>query len=318
MQHYTDPYRPSGAAVAADGKRKVIRSRWISLPRTKIRAYLQLMRPPSVITAIADILAGFAVTGLFNPMAAPWLALATVGIFGGGMVLNDLFDPKVDEEEPALPNRQATRRGTVVLSIILFAIGIGSAFSVTYFSGMLAMGIVGVLILYNRWWKRHSLLGPVSMGLSRGANFLLGASVLPAIISEIWYLALLPFTYVVAVTLLGSGVIRGTGRVRTAVAGLLMLATLGGLAALGSTIQSNLVAMLPYLALLVWRVVPPFFAAFRAPSSESIQNAVRVGILSLVVLDAAIAAAHTGIFYGAVVLAFLPMADLAGRKSVMG
>jgi len=79
----------------------------------KPRAYLQLMRPANIVTAIADILAGAAASGailliisgetdgendsyLINLL---WLVAATIGLYGGGVVFNDVFDAKLDQEE---------------------------------------------------------------------------------------------------------------------------------------------------------------------------------------------------------------------------
>ena len=64
-------------------------------------AYLRLMRPANIITAVADILLGYAVAGrvvsglgqasLISIEHLPdlgWLVLSTIGLYGGGVVLN--------------------------------------------------------------------------------------------------------------------------------------------------------------------------------------------------------------------------------------
>ena len=69
-----------------------------------IRPYLELMRPANVATALADVLAGYAVAGLGNPRALPWLLLSTACLYAGGVVLNDFFDRDVDRlERPERP-----------------------------------------------------------------------------------------------------------------------------------------------------------------------------------------------------------------------
>ena len=55
-------------------------------------------------------------------------------------------------------------------------------------------------------------------------------------------------------------------------------------------------------AALSWRVVPPFVAARRHPAPATIRAAVKRGILSLVLVDAAIAAAFAGPVFAAVIL----------------
>ena len=69
-----------------------------------LRACLQLLRPANVATALADVLAGFAIAGLGNRAALPWLLLATAALYAGGIVLNDVFDREVDRlERPERP-----------------------------------------------------------------------------------------------------------------------------------------------------------------------------------------------------------------------
>ena len=64
-----------------------------------LRGYLELLRPPNVMTAVADVLAGYAVAGLSNWAALPWLLGATACLYAGGVVLNDFFDRHLDARE---------------------------------------------------------------------------------------------------------------------------------------------------------------------------------------------------------------------------
>jgi 4-hydroxybenzoate polyprenyltransferase len=56
-------------------------------------------------------------------------------------------------------------------------------------------------------------------------------------------------------------------------------------------------------AALGWRVLPPFAAAYRTPDAVHIRAAIRTGVLSLVILDAAIGATYRGPLYGLLILA---------------
>jgi hypothetical protein len=56
-------------------------------------------------------------------------------------------------------------------------------------------------------------------------------------------------------------------------------------------------------AALSWRVVPPFVVARQHPTPGSIRNAVKRGILSLVLVNAAIAAVFAGPLFAVVILA---------------
>ena len=80
----------------------------------RLIAYLQLMRPANIITAWADILLGYAAAGAVTVginnldfVALGWLILATTGLYGGGVVFNDVFDAELDaveRPERALPS----------------------------------------------------------------------------------------------------------------------------------------------------------------------------------------------------------------------
>ena len=57
----------------------------------------------------------------------------------------------------------------------------------------------------------------------------------------------------------------------------------------------------------------PMWRAYRNPVPQHILAGVKAGVLSLIVLNAAIAAAWTGPFHGAVILALMPAASLLAR-----
>ena len=62
------------------------------------------MRPANIVTAHADILAGYAAAGATNGVHLVLLLAATTGLYGGGVVFNDVFDAKLDAmERPERP-----------------------------------------------------------------------------------------------------------------------------------------------------------------------------------------------------------------------
>ena len=72
--------------------------------------YWVLMRPANIVTAIADILDGIAIAGLafdqITDAALPrvlLLILTTIGLYGGGVVLNDFFDRETDARNARFP-----------------------------------------------------------------------------------------------------------------------------------------------------------------------------------------------------------------------
>lgn len=278
--------------------------------------HLQLMRPANVVTATADVLAGFAAAGLTNPAALPWLLLSTVGLYGGGVVLNDVFDAKLDaveRPERPIPSGRVSRRAAAALGAGLLAIGIGAAFLASLSSGGLAVLIAACVLLYDGWGKHRPIFGPVNMGACRGLNLMLGVSAAPWMLRERWYLALIPVAYIAAITAVSRGEVHGGSR-RTGLLALgLLLAVLAGLLGLTRSPAFALLPVLPFLALLAWRVLPPFWRAYREPRAECLRAAVKAGVLSLIVLDAALAAGYAGVLYGAAVLALLLLSTRLAR-----
>lgn len=77
-----------------------------ALKSSRLLGLARLARPPNIITAYADIFAGYAASSGANPAALPFLLLATTGLYGGGVVFNDVFDAQLDAtERPSGPYR---------------------------------------------------------------------------------------------------------------------------------------------------------------------------------------------------------------------
>lgn len=281
--------------------------------RGRIRAYLSLARPANVATALADVLAGAAAAGAVSGAVAAtaggagWLLLATAALYAGGVVLNDVFDAALDAEERPerpIPSGRAGRAAAAWVGAGLLVLGVLAAAVASVPSALVAAAIAGLAVLYDWRAKHHALAGPAAMGGCRGLNLLLGVSAVPAALAGLWPLALVPLAYVAAITAVSQGEVHG-GRTRT---GWLALGLLGAvlLALLGLAWRGNVWA-LPFVVLFAWRVVPPFAAAATEPTPARAGAAVRAGVLSLVVLDASLAACFAGPLYGALVLLLWPV-----------
>jgi 4-hydroxybenzoate polyprenyltransferase len=295
-----------------------------SLNFPKWRGYLELMRPANIVTAWADILVGFAASGsgiilaqLINGQTSlaslttlGWLLLATTGLYGGGIVFNDVFDAELDKKERPtrpIPSGRVSRQNATVLGSILFAIGILAASQVSYLSAAIAIFITFACLLYDSLAKHHPFFGPLNMGLCRGSNLLLGVSAVPAIVWERWYLALIPILYIAAITAISQGEVHGGKKITGVIAVLLIAIVLTAVLALGFLGEYTAIAALPFATLLAVRVLPDFVKAAREPAPETIRNAVKVGVLSLIILDATVAAGFAGLYYGLLVLILLPI-----------
>lgn len=89
------------------------------------------MRPANLVTAVADIMAGAAIAGFLSDLdGLVWLVLATLGLYGGGVVLNDVFDAHLDaveRPERPIPSGRVPLRHAALLGAGLLICGVAAA-----------------------------------------------------------------------------------------------------------------------------------------------------------------------------------------------
>lgn len=294
-----------------------------------LRAYLTLTRPANLVTAIADVLAGMAIAHYFllpHPAAAPvgWLALATVGLYGGGVVFNDVFDAELDaieRPERPIPSGVVSKSSAALWGSILLLIGITASFGMNPTAGLLAIGIAVVSLVYDKFGKHHSWLGPLNMGLCRGLNLLLGISIVPEqlgisiipeqVLPSAW-VGLVPVAYIAAITMISRGEVHGGSSGILRLAGLLYALVIGCVAAVAQW-RGQLGTALPFLLLFGYYIFPPLWQAVKEPIGRNIGLAVRAGVLSLIVMNAAWVAAFSDFWLAALVFALLPLSRLLAK-----
>lgn len=282
-----------------------------------MRAYLELLRPPNVVTAIADVLAGYAVAGRAQPQALPWLIAASICLYAGGVVLNDFFDRNVDAieraERPIPSGRISSTRAAAIGGGLLLA-GTLAALGGSRVSAGVAAAIASFVLFYDARAKRHAIAGPVCMGVCRGLNLLLGVSADVDALRTQWPLGLLSVVYIGAVTAVSRGEVHG-GRAWVATLALISLGlVLAGLTTVALRSTGGRFAALVLIAVLAYRVLPPYWRVRKDPQPTAIRRAVKAGVLSLVLLDSAIGAAYAGPVYAAIILATGLVAGLLARS----
>src|SRR4051812_40487991 len=154
-----------------------------------LRAYLQLLRPANVATALADVLAGIAIAGAVNRSAWPWLLAATACLYAGGVVLNDVFDrdlDRVERPERPIPSGRVRAERAAVLGAALLVLGTVAAAAANAAALLVAIAIAGCVLLYDVWGKRHASIAPLNMAVCRALNLLLGVAVVPAALASAW------------------------------------------------------------------------------------------------------------------------------------
>ncbi len=287
-------------------------------------AYLRLMRPANIVTAVADIMLGFAVSGWLiwqpeqawwaykwmNAEALGWLVLSTVGLYGGGVVLNDVLDYKLDQverPERPLPSGAASLSGAITLGSLLLLGGIIAANQVNIWSAMIAFAISVLVIIYDSTAKHHVFFGPLTMGSCRGANLLLGISASPEMLNEWWGMALIPLIYIAAITLISQGEVHGGNITALRLAVLMYGLVVSAILYLSFLNPYSFWMILPFLGLLSYLIFPPLLAAMQDLQAPKVFKAVKAGVLALIVLDASLSVSFAGWPYGILVLLLLPL-----------
>ena len=277
-----------------------------------LKGYLRLMRPANLPTAAADIFAGAALAGIltasFPILPLLLLVFSSVFLYAGGVVLNDVFDfslDKIERPERPIPSGLIPLKSATFFGIILLAIGIVLAFIANQLSGFLALALAGAIVLYDGYSKKNGFLGPLNMGLCRGLNLILGMSVFGELNN--WGYAIIPLVYIFAITLISRGEVHGNNKNHIIWAGILYAAVISAVVTIVMIETTNLWQTVPFVLLFAFLVYKPLIQAYHLNSPERIKKAVIAGVLSLIVLDAALAVGFSVWWYGLLLLLLFPL-----------
>jgi 4-hydroxybenzoate polyprenyltransferase len=299
--------------------------------RKNMFAWLQLLRLPNVLTAVADVMMGYLVThgNLRPPEHFLLLAAASCLLYLSGMVLNDVFDSEVDARDRPqrpIPSGRVSLRAAASVGWAMLASGVLVGWFVSFSFGDWRPGSVATLlavsiVLYDAALKRTPL-APLLMGACRALNVLLGMSLGPLAAEAAspyvswgtpagWLIALGIGVYIVGVTVFARTEARSSSRTRL-IGGLFVL--LAGMAILAATpvisqYEPRLVVTQNGWYLL-WVVLALVTArrctlAILDPSPPRVQAAVRHCVQSIIVLDAAVCVGYAGPFWGLAVLSLI-------------
>ena len=280
-----------------------------------MKYYLQLMRPANLVTAIADIMAGLSIakfvfsTDSLSLQTILLLSLSTVGLYGGGVVFNDVFDAELDaieRPERAIPSGKVSKQNATLLGSILLVLGIFCAFLVSFESMIIAIIIAILALVYDKTGKHHAFLGPINMGLCRGGNLLLGMSVIVSSLQDWWWIGIVPVLYIAAITMISRGEVHGGSKSILYFAGILYVIVSISQIALSYHFGNVLIA-LPFVILHIYLIFKPLLVAIQNPIGPNIGKAVKAGVLALIVMDAAWVSVSGNFPVAIAVLLLLPL-----------
>ena len=282
------------------------------------KGYLQLCRPPNLPTAAADILAGITITGFFSDSCkivdVLSLVFASIFLYAGGVVLNDVFDYELDKKERPerpIPSGLIKLKNASLFGFTLLGIGIIFTVFVNILSILLALLLALAIIIYDAASKRNTFFGPLNMGICRGLNLLLGISITGVL--EQWYYGLIPVVFIFAVTLISRGEVHGNNKQNLIFSAFLYVMVILGVILLNQNHKNLDNSYFVFLLLFALMVFVPLMGAYQNNRPDTIKKAVKAGVLSLVVLDASIATAFAGWSIGLMILILLPLSILLSK-----
>lgn len=282
----------------------------------RVLAYLRLLRLPTVFTALADIFLGFLLTHstlLSDEFPNPLLSFlllcaASAGLYLSGMVFNDYFDRLIDAQERPnrpIPSNAIPPATAFRLAVGLMIVGLIATGCVGLPSLLVAVALCVLIVGYDSGLKKTPL-GPLVMGSCRVGNVLLGASAV-ASVSDVFQSPQLPIalglgTYIVGVTLFARQ--EATVSRRGALLGAAVVINLGvvALAMLVLVLVNKSTTVVPdhgfralvILAMILFTLDRRLAVAITQPTPAVVQVAIKVLLLSLVVLDATLVYAFNG------------------------
>jgi 4-hydroxybenzoate polyprenyltransferase len=296
----------------------------------RLFAYLQLTRPANVVTAIADIWAGFAIAGAWDDLLVDvalgggsfwanlaWLSLSTIGLYAGGVVFNDVFDAKLDaveRPERPIPSGRADQKTAAWMSFLLLLMGVFAAAQVSMLSAGIATGVAVLAVVYDAWGKHQFWIGPINMGLCRTGNLLLGISVSPILLEKYFLVGLIPLVYVAAITMISRGEVHGKNKKALYLGFGMYVAIIGAILVLAYFQSPGFWFVLPFLGLLGYMIFPPLSKAIATQDPKLIGKSVKAAVISLIIVNASIASAFSGWPIGLVVLILLPISLWLAKK----
>lgn len=266
-------------------------------------ALLQLVRIPTVFTAMADIFLGFLLThSSLEPVDTfVFLLAASVCIYWTGMILNDYFDRDIDSQERPgrpIPSGRIPAASALKLGVMLNISGLGLAACAGTLSLQIAIALTACVWLYDGALKKTPL-APVLMGSCRFFNVLLGASASST--GAMWWcpqmhVAIGLGIYVCGLTWFARQEAKTSARAQLISASFVInagLATLFGFVLSAPDNTQGETSMF-VLAVISVTIIRRLLRAISQPEPARVQTAIKTMLLSLVMLDATLVLFATG------------------------
>ena len=298
----------------------------------RLLPWLQLLRISAAPSAISNILIGFLIvnSGWTPVMPLLLLVLSSVCLYSAGMVSNDLFDLKLDQQQS---RKRPLVTGAIgfnqakTLCVLLFIVGIGLVAAVSFRSWFITLFLTATILLYNGPLKK-TVAGPVMMGVCRSLNLLLGASYLSQsnLIQngwlgwpiDVWWISLSLGVLITGLTYFAKNESQSNARTPLVIGTAIILMGMAGFATTQFSMETTglHLEIFPILILLIsGPVILRLLLSIQTCQPQRIQFAVISLLKSLIVFDAAFCLlfGQPDLFYAFAVLSLLIPSILLGK-----
>ncbi|MBA3833587.1 MAG: UbiA family prenyltransferase [Chthoniobacterales bacterium] len=147
-------------------------------PTGKLRAWLLVGRISNLPTIWSNCIAGCWLGGWNTPEALLLLFLGSTLLYTGGMFLNDVCDVDWDAQfrrERPIVSSGLSRRAVMIAAAAMFIVGVVLIARINGRSGMFAVALTMLIVVYN-WTHKRIRTGPLLMAGCRFLLYLTAAS----------------------------------------------------------------------------------------------------------------------------------------------
>jgi 4-hydroxybenzoate polyprenyltransferase len=299
------------------------------------RQYIILVRLPNVFTAASNILPGYFIVAAdatssylnINIIYLAGLMTSSSLLYLAGIVFNDYFDIEIDKKERPnrpLPSGKITKRKglTIAISSVIAANVLTILINLTSF--IVAVILTTIIIAYDYSLKHSTITGPITMGLARFVNMILGSSLaLPTLLLStasskmLIFIATSMFLYVVAIGILSKQEVSGKATNLIIISSLsIVFVDIAAIAIAGliGIFQSEVFANLALFSIVMVIIFRPILRGLGNLAPIHIQNIIKNMIISIIILDSVFVSGIIGLPYGfATLLLIIPPIILARK-----
>ena len=299
------------------------------------KPYIILVRLPNVFTAASNILSGYftiytAVSSSFITIHVLYLAglmISSSLLYVAGIVFNDYFDIEIDKKERLtrpLPSRKVTKRKALTIAISSIIVANVITLVINWTSFIIAVILTTIIIAYDYGLKNNDITGPITMGLARSINVVLGASpALPTLLLSapstkmLLFIAISLFLYVVAISILSKKEVSGNATRLIIISSLsIVFVDIVSIAIAGfiGIFQPAVFVNLTLFSVAIIITFRPILRGCGNLAPLHIQNIIKKMIMSIIILDSVFVSGIIGLSYGFATLLLLIPAVVLARK----